>query len=101
MKKGPSPTRLLLAAATALALLASGSSAQEADPPQPPTNLVATDHHFDGGQQIDLTWNASPDAERLEAYWIYKAIAQVGDVVVDEEHIEWEYVDLEIGRAHV
>jgi Domain of unknown function (DUF6754) len=94
MRKRPSLARMMLATATALALTAPGALGQESNPPAPPTNLVAADHPLDGGQRVDLTWNASPDADSLEAYWIYKAIAQVGDAVVDDEHIEWEYVDL-------
>ncbi|MHC4304167.1 MAG: DUF6754 domain-containing protein [Planctomycetota bacterium] len=37
----------------------------EAGAPRPPSNLQAKDHMLDGGRQIDVTWDLSPDDRQL------------------------------------
>lgn len=50
------PTLLLL-----LLLGANAATAQSEAKPAPPSNVVATDHPWDGGDQIDVTFQLSPD----------------------------------------
>ncbi|MCH8150763.1 MAG: fibronectin type III domain-containing protein [Planctomycetes bacterium] len=63
----------------ALVIHVSPSSVQ-AQAPAPPTNLEVTDHPWDGGKQIDLSWDLSPDDAELLRYEIYKAVAQTGPI---------------------
>jgi hypothetical protein len=60
--------------------------------PAPPTNLVATDHPWDGGTAIDLTWDLSSDDAQIETYQVLRAIARVGNQDIeapDFKHVEY------------
>jgi hypothetical protein len=63
--------------------------AQTEFPPAPPSNLRAADHPWDGGDQIDLEWDLSPDDASLSGYKILEAVATVGGHSVP---IEFEVV---------
>jgi hypothetical protein len=45
--------------------------------PDPPKNLDARDHPWDGGEQIDLMWELSPgDGETVVGYRVYRSFAR-------------------------
>ncbi len=64
MKRLPATAGPVLAAAIA-AIPAWAQNASPAAPPVPPTNLLATDHPFDGGEWINVTWSLSADDREL------------------------------------
>ena len=71
---------------TATAVLAAGALA--ASPVQgqtaPPTNLMASDHPWDDGTRVDLTWSLSPDDAVLTSYIVRrKAAAEAAFTIVD------------------
>ncbi len=47
--------------------LQDAATGQVADPPRPASSLTAEDHPLDGGNQIDLRWNLSPDDSYVSA----------------------------------
>ena len=52
--------------------------------PAPPTNLTASDHRWDDGTRVDLTWSLSPDDAALASYIVRrKAVAEAAFTVVD------------------
>jgi hypothetical protein len=56
-----------------------GVWAQDADPPAPPERLAASDHPWDHGNSIDLSWSLSPDDPALvSVYKIYHSVRQDG-----------------------
>lgn len=61
----------------------------DAEPLAPPTNFTATDHDWDNGTQVDLSWDPSPDT-RVFQYWLYKRKIAIGGQDVDAE---WELIE--------
>ena len=47
--------------------------------------LHATDHPWDDGEVIDLSWEASPDDAALENYYLYRSVVKVGDYDIEPE----------------
>ncbi len=57
-------------------VLATGVWAQTGGP-APPTNVVAQDHPWDGGSQIDVSWDISADdGTTLATYKIYRTLTE-------------------------
>lgn len=81
----PGPVRgILILALTCLALLASRAQAQTS--PEPISNLKATDVPWDDGTALDLTWDAPASrADEVDTYWIYEAVAKIGDFDIEPE----------------
>ena len=78
---------LVSISASVIALVGVGQQAALAQggPPAPPTNLTATDHPWDNGEVLDLTWDAPPGGLADGEYFILQTIAQVGDLSVTHE----------------
>ena len=85
--------RLVSISASVIALAGVGQEAASAQgaPPAPPTNLTATDHPWDNGDSVDLTWELSPDDADLLNYQVFKALATLGPI--DQSPLEFELVD--------
>jgi hypothetical protein len=65
--KQPFLARLALLSAASVGLLwQSTVQAQDGAAPAPPSDLVATDHGWDGGDRLDLAWTLSPDDPRTD-----------------------------------
>jgi hypothetical protein len=57
-------------------------------PPRPPSNLTARDHRLDGGDQIDLRWDLSPDDRELtdEEKSLNKTLSETRQIVKPVSH---------------
>ena len=50
--------------------------------PAPPTNLTASDHRWDDGTRVDLTWSLSPDDAALASYIVRSKEAEAAAFTV-------------------
>ncbi len=58
-------------------LVVVGCGFAQADGPAPPTNLTASDHPWDGGSNIDLSWTLSIDDPGAVAFYkIYRSMSE-------------------------
>jgi len=58
-------------------LVVVGCGYAQADGPAPPTNLTASDHPWDGGSNIDLSWTLSSDDPGIVAFYkIYRSLSE-------------------------
>jgi hypothetical protein len=62
----------------ALLLISHTALARQSAAPRPPSNVQATDHRWDTGNQVDLTWTLSPDDASVRGYRISTAVATIG-----------------------
>ena len=77
----------LLATLAALVAVLVPATTVQAQPtgPEPPTNLVASDHPWDNGRTVDLQWDQSPDTSiAVHRYSIEQAPSADGP---------WTFVD--------
>ncbi len=89
-----------LIAATAAAAQEAASPAGPA--PAPPSNLTATDHPWDDGKRIDLTWDLSADDAALVGnYQVLRALARIGPAPIEPEFKTVEFVAAGTGRFTV
>ncbi len=84
MNKPGAVRGVLILALACLALFASRVQAQTTA--DPITNLVATDVGWDDGTALNLAWSAPANrADEVESYWIYEAVAKIGDFEFEPE----------------
>jgi len=81
--------RFLIVSLAALAFTLAGPSQQTAiaqdTKPAPPSNLTATDHPWDNGEELDLAWDAPAIENEGGEYFILQTIAKVGDQLVTHD----------------
>lgn len=92
---------VVLCAATFFLPLARGQGA----PPAPPANLAASDHPWDNGTRIDLTWSLSPDDSTLLGYIVRQKAADDAEFtrvdMVKPAATAFTVADLDPGKAYL